>query len=114
VQQILIEARLASVDSDYERMLGVDFSVQDKIGGGDAVNYSQTAKQGNHFSLAVARLADGSLLDLSLNALEKAGKGELISSPSLFTANQKTATIEAGEEIPYQEVSRSGATGVAF
>ena len=51
---------------------------------------------------------------MELSALENEGHGELISSPSLFTANQQTAFIESGEEIPYQEISRSGATGVAF
>jgi type IV pilus assembly protein PilQ len=51
---------------------------------------------------------------VQLSALENEGHGELISSPSLFTANQQTASIESGEEIPYQEVSKSGATSVAF
>jgi type IV pilus assembly protein PilQ len=32
----------------------------------------------------------------------------------LFTANQQTASIESGEEIPYQEISKSGGTGIAF
>lgn len=101
VKQIVIEARLASVDSDFERELGIHFSTENKLAPG-------------HYSLAVAALADGSLLDMQLVALEHKGRGELISSPSLFTANQQTAIIESGEEIPYQEISRSGATGVAF
>jgi type IV pilus assembly protein PilQ len=113
VQQVLIEARLASVDSDYERDLGVDFSVKAAVDS-NAISGALGMANSARFSLAVARLADGSLLDVALSALEKAGKGELLSSPSLFTANQKTASIEAGEEIPYQEVSRSGGTGVAF
>lgn len=103
VQQVLIEARLATVDHDFERELGIHFSVRNN----ESTNQHQ-------YSLAVARLVDGSLLDIKLTALEKEGHGELISSPSLFTANQQTASIESGEEIPYQEVSRSGATSVAF
>lgn len=106
VRQVLIEARLASVDSDFERKLGIHFSVQDGVSTGDA--------SAGHYSLAVATLADGSLLDVQLAALENEGHGELISSPSLFTANQQPASIESGEEIPYQEISRSGATGVSF
>lgn len=105
VKQVLIEARLASVDSDFERELGLHFSVQN----GESVD-----TEAGHYSLAVAKLADGSLLDVQLSALENEGHGELISSPSLFTANQQTASIESGEEIPYQEISRSGGTGVAF
>ncbi len=111
VKQVLIEARLASVDSDFERELGIHFSVQNNDGSPDA---AAPVSLLGHYSLAVAKLADGSLLDMQLAALENEGHGELISSPSLFTANQQPASIESGEEIPYQEISRSGATGVAF
>lgn len=104
VQQILIEARLASVDHNFERDLGINFSVDPSLKSTNVPRYS----------LAVAKLADGSLLDVQLTALENEGHGELISSPSLFTSNQQTASIESGEEIPYQEVSLSGGTTVAF
>jgi type IV pilus assembly protein PilQ len=117
VQQVLIEARLASVDSDFERELGVNFAVQaPRINREEGLvpSVSDPISRNTHFSLAVAKLADGSLLDVALSALENEGRGELISSPSLFTANQQTALIESGEEIPYQEVSASGATSVSF
>jgi type IV pilus assembly protein PilQ len=115
VQQILIEARLASVDDDYERELGVHFDLNQ--GGAEANVGLQTKlpkEQAKSYSLAIAKLADGSLLDVKLTALENAGHAELISSPSLFTANQQTASIEAGEEIPYQQMSDSGGTAVVF
>lgn len=111
VQQVLIEARLASVDHDYERGLGINFSVNAATGKASGQNVSAVP---NRYSLAVANLADGSQLDVQLAALENEGRGELISSPSLFTANQQTASIESGEEIPYQEVSASGGTAIAF
>jgi type IV pilus assembly protein PilQ len=114
VQQVLIEARLASVDNDYERELGVNFSAHALAIGGKSRAVQEAPVMGSHFSLAVATLADGSFLDVVLSAMENEGRGELISSPSLFTANQQPASIESGEEIPYQEVSRSGGTGVAF
>ncbi len=109
VKQVKIEARLASVDSDFERELGINFSIQH-----DEDTTESTTPLPTRYSLAVARLADGSLLDVKLAALENEGRGELISSPSLFTENQQPASIESGEEIPYQEISRSGATAVAF
>lgn len=105
VQQILIETRLASVDQDFERELGVQVGLNGGAG-------CEVIK--NHFSLAVAKLADGAFLDVRLAAMENEGHGELISSPCLFTANQQAASIESGEEIPYQETSRNGATSVAF
>jgi type IV pilus assembly protein PilQ len=110
VKQLLIEARLVSVDSDYERELGIDFSVHASAVGAALPE----TPAGKHYSLAVATLADGSLLDIALAAMENQGHGELISHPSLFTASQQTAVIESGEEIPYQEISLSGGTGVAF
>ncbi len=115
VQQVLIEVHLASIDSDYERELGVSF-VNQQVATNDADHTAASAysAMSMHYGLALLKLTDGSLLRMQLSALEKAGHGELISSPSLFTANQQTASIESGEEIPYQEISRSGATGVAF
>lgn len=105
-QQVVIEARLASVDSDIERELGVDFSLSNELSG--------EAPQPGRFSIAVAHLPDGSHIDVKLAALEREGRAELISSPSLFTANHQPASIEAGEEVPYQEVSESGGTAVVF
>jgi type IV pilus assembly protein PilQ len=104
-QQVRIEARLATVDNDFERELGVDFAVQ--------ANAATTVVPGR-YSVAVARLPDGSQLDVKLAALEMSGHAELISSPSLYTTNQQAAAIEAGEEVPYQEVSESGGTAVVF
>lgn len=54
------------------------------------------------------------LLQLELSALQAEGRGEVVSSPRVITANQKEAIIEAGTEIPYQEASSSGATSVSF
>ena len=116
VKQITIEARLASVDNDFERELGVNFSVRAKTtNDNNEESLPKTiAQQLGHYSLAVATLADGALLDIKLAALEKAGHAELISSPSLFTSDQQPASIEAGEEVPYQEASKSGGTVVTF
>ncbi|OQX36070.1 MAG: hypothetical protein B0D87_06365 [Candidatus Sedimenticola endophacoides] len=54
------------------------------------------------------------LLQLELSAMQQEGKGEVISSPRVITANQSKAVIKQGIEIPYQEASSSGATSVAF
>ncbi|MCH8059057.1 MAG: type IV pilus secretin PilQ, partial [Proteobacteria bacterium] len=49
-----------------------------------------------------------------LTALEAEGRGEIISTPRVITANQREARIEQGVEIPYQQSSSSGATTVQF
>ena len=53
-------------------------------------------------------------LNLELQALESDGRGRVVSSPRVLTANQVEASIEQGTEIPYQEASSSGATSVSF
>jgi type IV pilus assembly protein PilQ len=53
-------------------------------------------------------------LNLELSALEEDGKGRIISSPRVITADQVQAVVEAGEEIPYQVATSSGATSITF
>ncbi len=64
------------------------------------------------FSLAV--LENDYLVDLELTALEAEGRGEIVSTPRVITANQKEARIEQGVEIPYQQSASSGATTIQF
>ena len=53
-------------------------------------------------------------MNLELSALEADGKGKLVSSPRIVTADQTKALIEQGTEFPYQQATSSGATAVAF
>lgn len=53
-------------------------------------------------------------LNLELSALEADKRGKIVSSPRVVTADQQTAIIEQGEELPYQEATSSGATSISF
>jgi type IV pilus assembly protein PilQ len=53
-------------------------------------------------------------LNLEITALEADGKGKIIASPRVLTADQVEAIIEQGTEIAYQQATSSGATSVAF
>ena len=64
--------------------------------------------------IAMTLLDSDYIVDLELTAAQAEGRGEIISSPRLITANQREATIEQGVEIPYQESSSSGATTTQF
>ena len=64
--------------------------------------------------IAVALLGSDYLIDLELSALQAEGRGEVISTPRVITANAKQASIEQGVEIPYQQASSSGATSISF
>jgi len=65
-------------------------------------------------SLALTFLDSDYIVDLELTAAQAEGRGEILSQPTLITANQREATIEKGVEIPYQEASSSGATTTQF
>ena len=53
-------------------------------------------------------------LNLEISALEADGKGKVVSSPRVVTADQTKALIEQGTELPYQVATSSGATSIAF
>jgi type IV pilus assembly protein PilQ len=66
------------------------------------------------FSLILFNSAATRFLNLEISALEADGKGKIISSPRVLTADQVEAIIEQGTEIPYQQATSSGATSVSF
>jgi type IV pilus assembly protein PilQ len=66
------------------------------------------------FSLILFNSLATQFLNLELSALEADGKGKIISSPRVLTADQVEAMIEQGTEIPYQQATSSGATSVSF
>src|SRR6185436_15684851 len=65
-------------------------------------------------SIAYMLLGKDFLIDLELSAAQAEGRGEVISTPRVITANQREASIEQGVEIPYQESASSGATTISF
>ncbi len=66
------------------------------------------------FSLILGNKSLSRFINLEVSALEADGKGKIISSPRVLTADQVEATIEQGTEIPYQQATSSGATSVSF
>ena len=66
------------------------------------------------FAISLFSAAANRFLNLELSALEADGKGKLVSSPRIVTADQTKASIEQGTEFPYQQATSSGATSVAF
>ncbi|MDL5032670.1 type IV pilus secretin PilQ [Pelomonas sp. APW6] len=66
------------------------------------------------FALTLFNATANRFLNLELSALEADGKGKIVSSPRVVTADQAKALIEQGEEIPYQQATSAGATSVTF
>ncbi len=67
-----------------------------------------------NFALSLFSSSANRFLNLELSALESEGRGKIISSPRVITADQVKALIEQGTELPYQQATSSGATSIAF
>ncbi|QSE49195.1 type IV pilus secretin PilQ [Shewanella putrefaciens] len=137
IRQVLNESRMVTVKDNVSEDLGIRWGITDQQGNkgssgslegaqdiangivpsiGDRLNVNLPAQVDSAASIAfhVAKLADGTILDLELSALEQENKGEIIASPRITTSNQKAAYIEQGIEIPYVQSTSSGATSVTF
>jgi type IV pilus assembly protein PilQ len=137
VPQVLIEARIVEADDKFSRNLGVRLGYgrvtnEAAVGGQNLfgaipggtvttlpsnVNLPAAGLNGfnpGQFNLTLFNAALTRLVNLELNALEADGRGKIISSPRVVTADKVKATIEQGTEIPYQQATSSGATSVAF
>jgi type IV pilus assembly protein PilQ len=139
IRQVLIEARIVEADDRFGRSLGMRLggSHFGDIGGGDlrlrlGGSYSATEALGNTagyvnlpsvgvpgfspaaFALSLFNPAKTRFLNLELSALEADGRGKIVSSPRIVTADQVKALIEQGTEYPYQTATSSGATAIAF
>jgi len=139
VRQVLIESRIVIANDDFSKELGVRFGIsRDSLGTGtvgntavasgslegitDLVNNNPllipdglmvnlpVQNPAGTFALALAKLPLGTLLEMELSAAQVEGRGELVSSPRVITADSHTAKIEQGIEIPYLELSDGDAT----
>ena len=93
----------AAAATDWQRTLGVNLPAAGISGANPGV-----------FSVILFNEALTRFLNLEVSALQADGKGKIISSPRVITADQVEATIEQGTEIPYQQATSSGATSVSF
>lgn len=126
-RQVMIEARIVQVNSNYSRELGVHWGLFTAQTGTDPSFQSITSAGGNFLvditpgtigpitppmglatQVQIANLIDDVVLDLQLQAMQTDGKGKVISTPRVTTLNGETATISQGTSIPYQT---SGADG---
>ena len=140
IRQVLIESRIVIASDAFNKDLGVRWGVNrntvsddgegfllsgngngvTNLGNGEALGNERyninlpISNPAGTLGVALAKLPFGTLLELELSAMQSEGKGEVISSPRVITANQHEAYIEQGVEIPYVEASSSGATSISF
>jgi type IV pilus assembly protein PilQ len=96
-------ALLTGPDSATNTNFLVDLAQQTNIGAAGAGNVAG-------FGLTLGSIAKGVSLALQLEALETQGKGRILSSPKVTTADNKEAKIKSGRKIPYQTQSTDGTT----
>ena len=141
VRQVMIEARIVEAGDSFAKNLGVRLATGGTTlstsGGSTTVTNSSTlaalntttrtstigsvnlpatprAGTAGTFALSLYNRDYTRFLSAEISALEADGKGKVISSPRVMTANQVEALIEQGVEIPYQQATSSGATSVSF
>jgi type IV pilus assembly protein PilQ len=136
IKQVLIESRMVTVRDNASESLGVQWGLSNTMSNGgvsgsltgadsiasgvvpsisDRLNVAlPVSNPAGRIGVQIARLLDGTIIDLELSALESENKGEVIASPRITVANQHEAYIEQGTEIPYVQATSSGATSVEF
>nr|WP_256926983.1 type IV pilus secretin PilQ [Hydrogenophaga sp. IBVHS1] len=144
IRQVMIEARIVEADDSFGKSLGVrlgggvrGFNVGSVNGNQVQGNFGSTygavstgptltsqpfvslpANPGNalaaSYALSLFSPNASRFLSLEISALESDGKGRIVSSPRVVTADQVKALIEQGTEFPYQTATSSGATAIAF
>ena len=131
--QVLIEAKIVEISKSFTQELGIQWGLTGEVissaPGSLAINGSanaNTAADGSAFQVDLRQSSDitaGSVsgfdlllggllpgldLNVRLEALEKQGKGRILSSPRVTTADNKEARIRSGKQIPYQVTSAEG------
>lgn len=139
VRQVLIEARIVEASDTFGKSLGVRLGggmnrAADSNGAGIQFGPTYSAASAGTTSGTFVNLPAGGqggfgaatfavsifgenaarFLNLEISALEADGKGKVVSSPRVVTADKVKAVIEQGTELPYQVASASGATSIAF
>jgi len=137
IRQVLMEAKIVIANSDFRREFGVSWGFMGTRlrSDGNRVGFSGTrdafalgdglfdsldnaslddslvadlgvSEAATSFSLGY--LTDNILLDLELSALEADGVVEIVSQPSVVSADKQKAMIKSGVEIPYQTANQNG------
>jgi len=144
IRQVMIEARIVEADDTFSKSIGVRLGGgirQSPDTGGNETrgnfgsNYGAVTGAGQPsltslpfvnlpanpannaaatYALSLFSPSATRFLALEVSALESDGKGRIVSSPRVVTADQVKALIEQGTEIPYQTATSSGATAIAF
>ena len=122
--QVVIEARIAEVNTDVSSEFGFDWDLAVGPAHNDTLNGDLAGDMAMNFPAPAASSSVGFnfakltgtpvVLNARLNALETNGEGKIISSPKIVTLDNKKARIKQGIEYPYLERDDTGGSSVSF
>jgi type IV pilus assembly protein PilQ len=136
--QVEIEARIVQTNRDFARTIGVQWGLNGRMapdlgnttglafpssvqGGGrtgavqgennaaSAVNLAAPAAT-SALGIALGSINGAFNLDLALSALEKTGRGRILSTPRVSTQNNVEAEVMQGTQIPIQTIANNTVT----
>ncbi|KVO34640.1 type IV pilus secretin PilQ [Burkholderia ubonensis] len=127
-RQVRIEARIVEGEQGFSRNLGARLALRARErAAADGADFTAGAR--NALDLAARPLGGfdaatagftlfaaplSRVLDVELSALEAQGRGQIVSSPRVVTADRAKAVVEQGAELPYQAKVGNGVSGVQF
>ena len=124
--QILIEATIVQANTEVARQLGVQWGVLDGSNSGELTTGITPGTGGFNsnfpagfdpigtgFSYGASLVRGSQTLQAQLSALQKDGRLNIVSRPSITTLDQLTAIIESGEERPFASASGGGIAAVS-
>lgn len=128
-KQVFVNAQIVTTSKDFARNLGIQWGgrfVADAAHGNTTgyrfpYDYEVGLDRGEEDGYAINFPGGDQILDLTfgnvldtlelrvaLSALESEGMTKIISNPRITTADNETATVESGVQLPYTSVSAEG------
>lgn len=126
--QVLIESRIVEVKRTSGLQLGFNYGLTGNGTDIGLATFSSQQQQGGggeggdqpvqQFIGSTANLAwnvfGGLKLNVEIQALENEALANQVASPHVVVANNETAFIKQGEDIPFNQATASGAASIAF
>ncbi len=109
--QVHIDALLLDIDTRIGRELGIQWGVNDFKGSGSNISGDLSVDAGVENPIGQFRIGgvqDWGTLQLTLQALEKENKAQIISNPSITTTDNREAEILVGQKIPLIVADEAG------
>lgn len=134
-QQVMIEARIVEVNTSAERDLGIQWGLSlqtpntlTSFGGLTGLNTGSftggnylvdlpsgsAAGEGAGFTFGIINPAKTMGLDFQLSAIQKVGKGKIVSNPKIMTVDNGKALISQGDSIPIKKLTAEGTVSTEF